>query len=526
MADEQPSPAPSSTPSSAPSPLELPAHPSIEWLKKSAKKRLTALRKTEPDATLALAQLAVAREYGFSSWRTLAAHVRTLRADPATAPGMDEATLRRTFQKAVEQRRLDDLRRCLQQDPSLANAPLFSFGGRAVHAARGHLPTIDLLLSFGADLNLRSDWWAGPWHVLETADPAWADALIARGAMLDPCSAAHLNRLDDLRVMLASDPAAVAMLGGDGCRPLHFAASVETIDLLLTAGADIDARDVDHQSTAAQWALPRPPTDGGPAPKVAAALTRIRALVDRGASVDVFLLAALGDVDRLRALIAEQPGLLSTAVGAKDDPACPDAPGRHIYVYTLTEGRTPFEVAAAFSQRAALDLLLDRADPRQRFLAACAIADEPAARAALARDPDVLASLSANDHARLANAAWAGNAAAVRLMLDLGFDPAIVPPTGGTPLHAAAWHGRADLVQLILEHPAVRSRWGDLIELTDASFQSTPLGWCCHGSTNCRNPAGDYPQVARLLLKAGARIGPNLGDASPQLRAVLGAPED
>ncbi|MGN6626911.1 MAG: hypothetical protein ACTHLN_09850, partial [Tepidisphaeraceae bacterium] len=64
MADEQPSPAPSSTPSAAPSPLELPAHPSIEWLKKSAKKRLAALRETEPDATLALAQLAVAREYG------------------------------------------------------------------------------------------------------------------------------------------------------------------------------------------------------------------------------------------------------------------------------------------------------------------------------------------------------------------------------------------------------------------------------------------------------------------------------
>ncbi len=33
---------------------------------------------------------------------------------------------------------------------------------------------IDVLLSHGADINLKSDWWAGAWGLLETADPSAA----------------------------------------------------------------------------------------------------------------------------------------------------------------------------------------------------------------------------------------------------------------------------------------------------------------------------------------------------------------
>ena len=36
------------------------------------------------------------------------------------------------------------------------------------------------------------------------------------------------------------------------CR-LHFAATVEMAELLLEFGAEIDARDIDHESTAAQY---------------------------------------------------------------------------------------------------------------------------------------------------------------------------------------------------------------------------------------------------------------------------------
>ena len=58
----------------------LPEHPSLEYLKKLAKERLEELRRADPAARLAAAQLAVAREHGFQSWRALKAEVdrRTL----------------------------------------------------------------------------------------------------------------------------------------------------------------------------------------------------------------------------------------------------------------------------------------------------------------------------------------------------------------------------------------------------------------------------------------------------------------
>src|SRR5262245_43810338 len=60
---------------SARSTKTLPAQPNLEHLKKEAKQRLKAMRRQAPQAKLAAAQLAVARDYGFASWRRLKAHV-------------------------------------------------------------------------------------------------------------------------------------------------------------------------------------------------------------------------------------------------------------------------------------------------------------------------------------------------------------------------------------------------------------------------------------------------------------------
>ncbi len=43
--------------------------------------------------------------------------------------------------------------------------------------------------------------------------------------------------------------------GGDGQTPLHFASTVEIAEFLLAHGADMDALDVDHESTPAQYML-------------------------------------------------------------------------------------------------------------------------------------------------------------------------------------------------------------------------------------------------------------------------------
>ena len=62
-----------------------------------------------------------------------------------------------------------------------------------------------------------------------------------------------------------------------------------------------------------------------------------------------------------------------------------------------------------------------------------------------------------------------------------------------------------------------------LIEDRDTTHGSTPLGWCFHGAAHRRNPAGDYAAVARLLLEAGARVGPNQDDAPADVLAVVRA---
>lgn len=53
----------------------LPDSANLEWLKKTAKQQLRTWQAEGRDAKLADAQLAVARQYGFSSWRALRAEL-------------------------------------------------------------------------------------------------------------------------------------------------------------------------------------------------------------------------------------------------------------------------------------------------------------------------------------------------------------------------------------------------------------------------------------------------------------------
>lgn len=54
---------------------QLPPRPSLEHLKKQAKRRLASMRLAEPGAKLAEVQYALAREHGFRSWRALKAEL-------------------------------------------------------------------------------------------------------------------------------------------------------------------------------------------------------------------------------------------------------------------------------------------------------------------------------------------------------------------------------------------------------------------------------------------------------------------
>jgi hypothetical protein len=61
-------------------PTPLPANPSLEQLQKRAKDRVRQLRAAgDPDATLADAQLAIARECGFETWAKMKHYIQALR---------------------------------------------------------------------------------------------------------------------------------------------------------------------------------------------------------------------------------------------------------------------------------------------------------------------------------------------------------------------------------------------------------------------------------------------------------------
>ena len=82
----------------------LRARPSIEYLKKLAKQQVAALRKQGQAASLAGAQLTLARKYGFPSWRKLKAHVEALerRAAQCNATAGSEASSATTFNDVMK----------------------------------------------------------------------------------------------------------------------------------------------------------------------------------------------------------------------------------------------------------------------------------------------------------------------------------------------------------------------------------------------------------------------------------------
>src|SRR5687768_4904603 len=175
-----------------------------------------------------------------------------------TSEPTSEPTPINRFKQAVHDHDPVALRRVLadsEEARAAINEPLFGFDSPALVAVAGDgdLAIVDTLLEFGADPNRRSDWWAGGFHPLYAATGPVADRLLSAGAVPDACAAAQLDRPDLLAKILNDDAARVHERGGDGQTPLHFAKSRRVVDMLLDAGADLNARDVDHRATAAEW---------------------------------------------------------------------------------------------------------------------------------------------------------------------------------------------------------------------------------------------------------------------------------
>ncbi|MGH9592580.1 MAG: ankyrin repeat domain-containing protein, partial [Bryobacteraceae bacterium] len=292
--------------------------------------------------------------------------------------------------------------------------------------------------------------------------------------------------------------------GGDGQTPLHFASTIEIAEYLLAHGADIDARDIDHESTPAQY-------------MVRDRQQIARYLVSRGCQTDILMAAALGDLDLVRKHLDRDPSCIRRNVSERYFPKTNSHGGGTIYIWTLGQYWTAHRAAREFSHLEALDLLMERSPADLKLSSACELGDEAAVRFLIASQPDTGRTLPEEERRKVTDAALNNNDAAVRLMLEAGWPVDARGQHGATPLHWAAWNGNLEMLHEIL-------RYQPQLELKENDFKGTPLGWAIHGSKNgWRRAQGDYPGVVEALIDAGAEA-PELTDgleASEPVREVL-----
>ncbi len=498
----------------------LPARPNLEMQQKRAKdlaraawagephalRRIQALHPKPPsaaDLSLADAQLVIARGYGFESWTAMRRKIESLAHTPVEQ-----------FCIALDEQDVDRLRELLAKHSEVraaVNRPLWHFGGRPVVPAKKNLPLLDVLLQYGADINLKSDWWAGPFGILEyDCTPAEAAPLIERGAIVDIFAAAHLRMFDRVQELVEQDPSLVHARGGDGKTALHSAGTVEMARYLVERGAGLDVRCVDHESTPAQYLVREAPD-----------VTRF--LIERGAWTEIFMAISLGVQPLVERCLGEDAHVFDHRIGERLYSVAHD--GKHasrpedhrrgdIYRWVFGGSRSVIEVAARFGTPAihlrqgsggpVLERLLARATPVQQFLAACSTGNRPVAERLAAEHPRLVSTLTRDQQQLIIERVQADDLEAVRLMIDLGFDTRITGQDTGDALHWAAFLGNKALIELLLTaNPALNSK--------DATHGGTALGWAIFGSAHgWRVKTGDFAGVAQLLIDAGERIEPDM----------------
>jgi ankyrin repeat protein len=272
----------------------LPERASLEWLKKTAKQNLRALRAADPGAKLADAQRDLARAYGFASWRALKAQVEGPPADEVVA----------AFLRAVGDGETGKVRAALAAAPALANAigPHPYWGGRpqplhvAIETKRRDM--FDLLLDAGADPDGRNDeydLWS-PLMLTVSRDRAdMREALIARGARIGLVEALLLK---DDRLVDALLADGLPELGPNRGSILAFARTPYAIDRLLELGAP--AEQADRWGATPIEAMSRAGPDG---------CELVRHMMLRGAAPQPQLFARLGDREALAMLAEADPAI-------------------------------------------------------------------------------------------------------------------------------------------------------------------------------------------------------------------------
>ena len=380
------------------------------------------------------------------------------------------------FITAVQDGDIDIVKHLLATDETLVahiDAPWFSFDAPAIvfAAASGNRKLIEVLLDAGADIDVKSSWWAGGTSALHHVagsmlnyDKELAEYLLERGATIDAHAAAGLDMYEKLAELIRENPEVVSALGCDGMSPLHFAATPRIAELLLTHGADINLRDRDHNGTPAQWTM-------GRRPEVC------RYLLEQGAEADVVLCCVMGDVERAKAELEKKPELLKLRINVKspkgyviptlelldlDDKQTDEVPGGHVYAYQVGPTMPLLEIALQSKQSEIVDLLIDAGyeinfrdwyvfvgQGPKRF--------DTLLKRFLAKGWDI------NARQKHRRGMWAplhwvaqrGLTHGILCLLENGADPNITDDQGRTPMHIIAQKGVGkNQVQLLIEHDA------------------------------------------------------------------------
>jgi ankyrin repeat protein/catechol 2,3-dioxygenase-like lactoylglutathione lyase family enzyme len=229
----------------------LPDRPSLEFLKKRARERLQVLRNTDPRAKLATALLAVAEDYGFTSWRALKAEV-----------DRRQSALAATFTDACTRGDVNELRRLLARDPGLARSTrpqAANAGWTALHEAVKctRLEAVKLLLEHGADPKARE--------------------------------------------------------AGDNTTPLHWAAATgrrDIVEALLNAGADVHGHGDVHELDVIGWGTLYHGPDEDANRLNESRLAAVSLLLERGAQHHIFSAICVGELQLIQRLVEHNPETL------------------------------------------------------------------------------------------------------------------------------------------------------------------------------------------------------------------------
>jgi ankyrin repeat protein len=417
----------------------------LDNLRKSAKRWLKALRAGDADARARLGaawpeapaspslrdvQHALARERGHDNWVSLTR---------AAASTEGHSPLEQLFH-AAGNGDVAAATAILDAYPGLINerGAIGESGLRtALHFGSGHEPIVRLLLDRGADPNIRDE--------------------------------------------------------GDNAYPLHFAAErgdLRVVQLLVEHGADPAGAGTTHELDVLGWAVC---FEYAFHPDVA------RYLLAHGARHTVLTAVAMGEVDALRALSAaganldarmdgtnqrrtplhlalvkRQPAALVALLELGANPNLEDA-----------AGLTPLDYAALAGDTASATTLLN-AGARVTVASAIVLGRSEDLGRLIREDPDVVSMTSRERWGRLVvQASTRASGPALDALLtaltryrgglsvvnvDAGPDTAVDGAGGYSPLHAAAFHGNHEAVEVLLRHGAdVRRR--------DTKYCATPAGW-------------------------------------------------